>query len=224
MKYRCPLKILYEDNQLLAVDKPAGLLTIATAAERTRTAYYQLTDYVRRGNARRRIFVVHRLDRDTSGVLLVAKSEDMKRALQDGWNERALQRGYLAVAEGAPRDATGVVTSWLKENRAGMVYSAPKAGDGQQAITEYRLLGEKGGYALMALNLKTGRRNQIRVHLSDLGCPVAGDKKYGAATNPLNRLCLHAHVLELIHPTTGRPIRFDCPPPPRFYTLAGVRD
>jgi 23S rRNA pseudouridine1911/1915/1917 synthase len=195
------LKIIYEDDELIAVNKPAGLLSIATDSEKERTAYRDVTDYVRRANPKNRIFVVHRLDRDTSGVVLFAKNEPLKRALQDNWNALAKTRGYTAVAEGRFDKKSGTVRSWLKETKTHLMYSSPTAGDGQEAVTNYRILKEARGYSLLEITLETGRKNQIRVHMKDLGHPVAGDKKYGAVTNPLGRLALHAGTLSSATPS-----------------------
>ncbi len=206
-------RILFEDERLLAIDKPAGLLSISTTQERERTAYHIMTDYVRAAKSAARLYVVHRLDRDTSGVLLFAKDEEMKHALQDRWSELVQLRLYAAVVEGMPPDDAGRVESYLKENSVHLVYSSPKPGVGDHAITDYRLLKERKGYSVLLLALQTGRKNQIRVHMKDLGCPVAGDKKYGAKTNPCGRLALHAAELALTHPFTGEALSFSCPVP-----------
>lgn len=213
-----PLPVLYEDDRLLAVDKPAGLLTMASDGERLRTAYRMMTDYVRGADPGKRIFIVHRLDRDTSGVLLFAKDEGAKRALQDSWGELVRRRGYLAVVEGAPPKPEGVIRTLLRENAAHKVYSVPSGG--KTAVTRYKTLRTNGNYSLLEVELETGRKNQIRAHLSELGCPVAGDKTYGAAANPLGRLCLHAHALDLDNPLTGGALALRSPAPKGFSKLA----
>ena len=214
---RSPFPILYEDGEILVVHKPAGLLTVASDGERSRTACRLAADYVRRGDPKARVFVVHRLDRDTSGVLLFAKDEATKRAYQDSWDELARFRGYLAVTEGRPPREEDTVAVPLRENAAHKVY--PGRG-GKEAVTHYRVLSANRDYALLEVDIRTGRKNQIRAHLRHLGCPVAGDRAYGAATDPLGRLCLHAHRLELAHPFTGRVQVFTAPPPPAFSRLA----
>lgn len=212
------IHILYEDDVLLAVSKPAGLLSVATDEERYNTAYRIMTDYVRRFDPAARLFVVHRLDRDTSGVLLFAKTEDMKRALQNGWDRLVLKREYIAVVEGCPREKSGVIRSYLNESKTHRVYSG-RAETGKLAVTRYAVERTSGGYSLLRVNIETGRKNQIRAHLAELGCPVAGDKKYGARTNPIGRLALHASALELKNPFTQRAMALNSPVPPEFERL-----
>jgi 23S rRNA pseudouridine1911/1915/1917 synthase len=194
------LSILYEDEALIVIDKPAGLLSIASDNERVRTAYRQVTAHV--GG---HIFVVHRLDRETSGVLLFAKNAEIKHALQANWANLVTERGYRALVEGTPNPPADTIRTFLRETKTHLVYSAPS---GQEAITEYRVCGPSPHGARLELRLHTGRKNQIRVHMSELGHPVVGDKKYGAATDPLSRLALHAHALALTHPLTGERLRF----------------
>lgn len=213
-----PFPLLYEDARLLAVDKPAGLLSMANEKERERTAYRAVTAYVRSRAPGRRVFIVHRLDRDTSGVLLFAKDEDMKRALQDNWTGLVRRRGYLALTEGRPPQAADTVRTLLRENAAHKVYSVPKGG--REAVTRYRTLSANERFALLEVDLETGRKHQIRAHLSELGCPVAGDRTYGAAQDPLGRLCLHAHALVLRDPFTRQERSFLAPAPKEFARLA----
>lgn len=217
-----PFPILYEDGEILVVDKPAGLLTIATDREKQKTAYHLCTDYVRGRAAGGRIFVVHRLDRDTSGVVLFAKTEQAKRAYQEGWETLVHRRGYAAVVEGVPGEPEGTVRSWLRETSTHLVYSSGYSGGGKEAVTRYRLRCAQEPYALLDVELDTGRKNQIRVHMQDLGHPVAGDKKYGARTNPLKRLCLHAGVLAVADPATGEERVFTAPEPAAFARLCGA--
>jgi RluA family pseudouridine synthase len=213
------LRVIYEDDELIAVDKPAGLLSIATENEKAETAYRLITDYVRLSSPGNRIFVVHRLDRDTSGVLLAAKNEKLKHALQDNWNELVKTRGYTAVAEGKFSEKHGTVRSFLKETATHFMYSGGRAGDGQEAVTNFDVTKESATYSQVKVTLDTGRKNQIRVHLSELGHPVAGDKKYGAKTDPLGRLCLHAGLLELTHPYSGKLLILKSDMPKSFMTL-----
>lgn len=208
--------LLYEDKDLLVVDKAAGLLSVATDQEKEHTAYRLWTVFVRRSTPNGRLFVVHRLDRDTSGVLLFAKSQAMKQALQDHWNELVSLRGYTAVTEGLWAEKSGCLQSWLKETRTRVVYASSTAGDGLRAVTRYQVQAERPGYSLLRLQLETGRKNQIRVQMQDAGHPVAGDPKYGARTNPLGRLGLHADTLALTHPFSGQPLCFTAPLPPPF--------
>ena len=195
-----PFPLLYEDADLLAIDKPAGLLSTANEREQERTAFRAVSDWLRdRGEGR--AFLVHRLDRDTSGVLLFAKSEAVQQRFQNEWNTLIRRRGYRAVFEGAPPEPAGTIRTQLRENRIHKVYSVRSGG--KTAVTHYQVERLGADYALLAVAIDTGRKNQIRVHFSELGCPVAGDKVYGAATDPLGRLCLHAHELSFAHPVTG---------------------
>ena len=195
-----PFPLLYEDADLLAIDKPAGLLSPANEREQERTAFRAVSDWLRdRGEGR--AFLVHRLDRDTSGVLLFAKSEAVQQRFQNEWNTLIRRRGYRAVVEGAPPEPAGTIRTQLRENRIHRVYSVRSGG--KTAVTHYQVERLGADYALLAVAIDTGRKNQIRVHFSELGCPVAGDKVYGAATDPLGRLCLHAHELSFAHPVTG---------------------
>ncbi|MPM46628.1 tRNA pseudouridine synthase C [bioreactor metagenome] len=204
-------EIIYEDKVLLAVNKPAGLLSVATDTEKERTAY-RLLKPGREG----RLFVVHRLDRDTSGVLLFAKSQEIKDALQKNWEETALLREYLAVCEGVFTEKKGRCDTILRENSVHQVYSV-SSGEGKRAITNYEVLRENGRWSLVRITLETGRKNQIRVHMRELGHPVAGDKKYGASGNPLGRLGLHASRLDILHPITHSPISLTAKYDKRFH-------
>lgn len=212
------LSILYEDNDIIVIQKEAGLLSVASAAERDNewTAYRQLTAYVRMQNPKNRIFIVHRLDRDTSGVMMFAKSEAVQQQLQNNWKEAVEERVYVALVEGKVKKEDGTITSWLKENKALKMYSSPYANDGLHAVTHYKTIQSGAGYTLLEVQLETGRKNQIRVHMEDIGHPIAGDKKYGARTKPIGRLGLHARVLSFTHPVTGRAMRFETEIPKLF--------
>ncbi len=213
------LDIIYEDEDIIVINKPAGLLSISTDNEKELTAYHLLTDYVRLKNPGNRIFVVHRLDRDTSGILMVAKNERIKLALQDNWADLVSQRAYMAVVEGQLEEKSGRIQSWLKETKTRMMYSSGKPGDGQESITNYQVIKENPDYSLLDIHLETGRKNQIRVHMKDMGHNVVGDKKYGAKTNPLKRLGLHAYKLEFRHPFSGKVMCFQTQPPKSFTAL-----
>lgn len=210
---KAPLPILYEDAHLIAVNKPAGLLTVPTEHNERRTALELVDEYLKKKDSRLGAFLVHRLDRDTSGVLLFAKSRPVQSDLRARWEELTLLRGYQAVVEGAPRQAEGVVDKALNDRGMGRV---KVRADGRPARTRYRVLERGREYALLELALETGRKNQIRSHLSYLGCPVAGDDKYGALNDPMGRLCLHAHALTLTHPVTGEELAIRCPAPANF--------
>lgn len=213
------LKILYEDSDLIVINKPAGLLSMASDAEKIYTAYHQLTDYVRETNPENKIFIVHRLDRDTSGVMLFAKNEEVKHLLQDAWKEMVVDRAYVAAVEGKVEKEEGGITSWLKETKTRLMYSSSMPEDGLQATTHYKVLQATSKYSLLEIRLETGRKNQIRVHMKDIGHSIVGDKKYGASSNPLGRLGLHAHILAFKHPVTGELMRFETEVPKEFSRL-----
>ena len=212
--------ILYEDRDLIVIDKPPGLLSIAAGGEREKTVYWILAEYLRKkGGSGQRPATVHRLYRGTSWVMIFAKSKKTKKKFMDNWDKVVSGRRYIAVVEGRPvRDGAvyGIINAPLGEDRNGRVIVS--AG-GKRALTGWKLL--KGGklYSLLLLELETGRRNQIRAHLSWLGCPVAGDGKYQAKTDPLKRLCLHAERITFHHPADGRLMEFDAPPPDDFERL-----
>ena len=214
------LPILYEDSDLLVVEKPEGLLTMATEREKELTLYFMLTEYVRAKSKDEsdRIFIVHRLDRDASGLVVFAKSDAIKRHLQDHW-ELAIKK-YYAITEGTPAKKSGVIKSDLKEDGFRRVYSVSRPDpEAKPSVTHYRVLQENGGYALVEVTLETGRKNQIRVHLSDIGCPIMGDEKYGAKSDPLRRLALHAFFLSFPHPATGELKTFQTPLPRPFQKI-----
>ncbi|MDD3363914.1 MAG: RluA family pseudouridine synthase [Syntrophomonas sp.] len=213
------LKIIYEDSEIIVIDKPAGLLSIASDSEKQYTAYHQLTEYVRRDNQENRIFIVHRLDRDTSGVMLFSKNEEVKHLLQDAWKEIVVDRAYIAVVEGQVEKMDGTVRSWLKETKTKLMYSSSISGDGLEAITHYQVLQSVPKYSLLEIRLETGRKNQIRVHMKDMGHSIIGDKKYGSTTNPIGRLGLHAHILSFKHPVTGELLSFETEVPKKFSRL-----
>ncbi len=213
------LFILHEDPHLLVVDKAPGLLTIATGTDRERTAYRLLTDYVRKGLRRsdQRIFIVHRLDRDTSGVLVFAKTEEVKRHLQDNWKDA--RKRYLAIVHGIPPKQEGKIVSYLAENAAHRVYSTRDPAEGQLAETVWRVVQTTRMFSLLEIDLLTGRKNQIRVHLAESGFPIVGDRKYGRAHDPARLLALHARSLSFTHPVTGDRLVFEAAVPRHFTRL-----
>ena len=218
-KTRSNLPIIYENDEIIVINKPSGLLSIASDKEKGSTAYRMFTDYVQQKDKHNRIYVVHRLDEDTSGVLMVAKNEKLRDALQDKWNELVSKRGYYAIVEGQMKEKSGTIKSYLKKNSQNMMYSSKKVGDGQLAITHYKVIAETSEYSLLDVNIDSGRKNQIRVHLGDLGHHVIGDDKYGNPSNPIKRLGLHAYELDLEHPFTHKVIKFTAPMPKEFLTL-----
>ena len=218
-KTRSNLPIIYEDDEIIVINKPSGLLSVASDNEKGSTAYRMLSDYVQQKDKHNRIFVVHRLDEDTSGVLMVAKNPQIKEALQAKWNEIVSKRGYYAIVEGHMENKTGTFKSYLKKNAQNMMYSSKKAGDGQFAVTHYRVMKENDNYSLLDVNIDTGRKNQIRVHLGESGHYVIGDDKYGEPSNPIKRLGLHAYELDLTHPFTKKLMKFKAPMPKEFDSL-----
>ena len=241
------LRIVYEDDDLIVVNKQPGLLTVAaTPGSSETTAYSILRAYVKKQNARAGIYVVHRLDRETSGLLVFARSEELQHYMRQYWRELVTERTYIALTEGVLSPREGKITTWLTEDkRNAVVYSSPVDDGGDIAITNYKVLkttttpphpspqgresgsrhfssleGRSGGvtYSLVELHLETGRTNQIRVHLASKGCPVVGDRKYGHGneSSPIDRLCLHAKVLAFIHPVTEKTVRFESPVPKEF--------
>lgn len=213
------IKILFEDQFLIVIEKEAGMLSIATEKEIEKTAYSLLSRHVKKENPKNKIFVVHRLDRETSGVMLFAKSQEVQRKLQERWAETIMERTYIAVTEGEFEKDEGTITSYLHESKALKMYSASDSHNGQKAVTHFRVLMKNSNYSLLEVNLETGRKNQIRVHMQDLGHSIAGDKKYGAVQNPIKRLGLHARIISFIHPGTGNPMRFETDIPAKFLKL-----
>ena len=213
------LSILYEDHDILVVDKKNGLLTVSNEKVRENTAYFLLNKYVRKGNqkSRNRIFIVHRLDRDTSGIIVFAKNENAKRYLQEEW--QGFKKTYYAVVHGTLRKKEDVITSYLAENRVHKMYSVDDPKKGKLAKTGYKVLKESKKYSLLEIYLLTGRKNQIRVHFSEKGCPVAGDKMYGEKEKGIKRLTLHAASITILHPYTKEKMTFETKVPAYFESL-----
>jgi len=214
------LTILYEDRDIIVVDKVNGLLTVSSEKVRDKTAYYLLNEYdVRKGNqkSKRRVFIVHRLDKDTSGVIVFAKSEKAKRYLQEEWQN--FSKKYYALVHGTMTQKEGVITSYLSENSIHRMYSTDDAKKGKLAKTGYKVLKESARYSLLEIDLLTGRKNQIRVHLADKGCAVAGDKKYGVKEKGIKRLMLHAASLMITHPFSKEKMIFTTKVPAYFESI-----
>lgn len=220
--YNRRLKIVYEDDDIIVVNKGYGLLSMGTDKIKEGTAYSILRDYMKWKDPRNKLFIVHRLDRDTSGLMVFAKSEEAKNRLQHNWNNMVISRKYLAVVEGKPEPEEGVVRSYLAENSRFEVYSTDKPEEGQLAITRYKTLRSRNGYSLMEVSLDTGRKNQIRVHMKDLGHPIAGDRRYGAKSSPIHRMALHAQTLRFVHPMTRKDMNFSTPVPASFAKMVGM--
>lgn len=213
------LRIVHEDADIIVIDKASGMLSMASETEKQKTAYSILSEYVKRFNPKNLIFIVHRLDRDTSGLMMFAKSKRVQEVLQTDWNNAIIERSYIAVVEGCVETPEGTVTSWLKENKAMVMYSSQTPDDGQKAITHYKVLKSNKLFSMLDVKLETGRKNQIRIHMKDIGFPVTGDKKYGGKLNPIGQMGLHARVLAFKHPVTGKALRFDTPIPGKFLKL-----
>ena len=211
------IKVVYEDEYLIAVEKASGILSIATDKEREKTAYNIVKNYVKSRNPLEKLFIVHRLDRETSGVMIFAKTEKMQQILQTNWQKMVLERTYVAVVEGKVEKNNDTIVSYLKENSAFVTFSSDKEIEGsKKAITHYTVLKRSKGFSLVEANIETGRKNQIRVHMQSLGHSVVGDKKYGATTNPLGRLGLHAKSIIFKHPKTGKILSFQTGIPAKF--------
>ncbi len=213
------LRLVYEDEYILVVDKGYGLLSMSTERIKTGTAYSILSDYVKSQNPGNKLFIVHRLDRDTSGLMMFAKSKGIQEQMQHNWHNIVLERKYVAVVEGVMEQPEGVVRSYLAENAVYQVYSTDNPEEGQLAITRYKVLRGNNKFSLVELDLETGRKNQIRVHMHDLGHSIAGDRKYGAHGSPLGRVALHACKLRFAHPVTRKEMNFETPVPPRFLAI-----
>ncbi len=205
------LEILYEDKNLIAVNKKAGLLTISTLKEKEKTLYHLVSDYCKSVSPKQKIFVLHRLDRETSGIVMFAKNKKIKEYLQKNWDQLVQKRGYIAVIEGVPSKSKDTITSYLYESANQRVYCSHNAQKGKKAITQYELIKKNEKYSILDIEIKTGRKNQIRVQMQSLGHPIVGDKKYGSNQNVFHRLALHADEFIFIHPQTKKIIKIECP-------------
>jgi 23S rRNA pseudouridine1911/1915/1917 synthase len=213
------MRIVFEDEAILVIEKPANLLSIATDAQKEKTAHAHLMRYINGGHPRgkNRVWIVHRLDRETSGLMVFAKTESAKDTLQTKWN--ATEKRYFAIVEGHMPEPEGELKSHLDESRAYKVHAAKESDQTRLAITQYKVLKQTEKQSLLELKLETGRRNQIRVQLAAIGCPVLGDDKYGPAKQPANRLALHASYLSFPHPVTGESCEFESPLPNQLARL-----
>lgn len=213
-----PFDILYEDRDLIVIDKPSGLVSEATCNNKTRTAFALVKDYLAR--KKESVYLVHRLDEDTSGVMMFVKNKRLYNELTHHWNDYVMERGYLAVAEGKVKKG-GHIENYLDENKAQIVYITKKGG--KKAITDYRVIAGNAKYTLLDVKISTGRKNQIRVHLASLHHPISGDLKYGGHTNPIRRLALHANVFAFRHPFTQKEMRFISEMPESFTRLVKIK-
>ena len=209
-----PFSIIFEDDHLLVVNKPSGLLTIATEKEKERTLYHIVRDYVVSKNPHGRIFIVHRLDKDTSGIVLFAKDEKTKNQLQENWNDYVSLREYTAIVCGHPKEESGQIVQYLKETKTNLVYVSPRE-EGKKAITNYSVLKTSDKYSMLKVTIETGRKNQIRVAFASKKMPILGDKKYGEKSK-VNRLYLHANRLKIYYPVIKKDILFETSIPTEF--------
>ena len=210
------MRLVYEDEHLIVIDKNAGILSIASDHEKYLTAYNILSTYVKSQKPSNRIFIVHRLDRDTSGLMMFARSEKVQSLLQRDWKRNVTARTYVALVEGELTEREGVIKSYIYESKALVMHSTRDPKKGDLAVTRFRLLKSGKEYSLVEITLETGKKNQIRLHMQEKGHSIAGDKKYGAQTSPIGRLGLHASLLAFIHPVTGKEMRFESKVPAKF--------
>lgn len=217
--YHRRIQLVYEDDDILVINKGYGLLSMGNDKVKEGTAYSILKEYVKWNDPKNKIFVVHRLDRDTTGLMMFAKTEEAKNIMQHNWNNMVLNRKYLAVVDGKFPEEEGVYRSYLTENSAHEVYSTDNPDEGQLAVTRYKRLSVHNGYSLIELELDTGRKNQIRVHMKEMGFPISGDKRYGGKPSPIHRLALHAQTLRFVHPISRKEMIFSTPVPSSFIRL-----
>ena len=214
-KKTLPFDILFEDDHIIVVNKPSGLLTIATAKEKDKTLYHIVREYLVSKDKNARIFIVHRLDKDTSGIVVLAKDEKTKNKLQENWNEYVTLREYVAVVHGHLKNESDRIVQKLKETKTNLVYPT-KDEDGKEAITNYKVIKENENYSMVSINIETGRKNQIRVAFQTLRNPIVGDKKYGDQRDKETRLYLHANRLKMYYPELKKDILFETPTPNEF--------
>jgi 23S rRNA pseudouridine1911/1915/1917 synthase len=221
---RHDLPIIYEDDDIIAINKPSGLLSTPSDREKGRTAYRLVSDYLTQKDRNNRIFIVHRLDEDTSGVLVFAKNFEVREALQNNWSEIVSCRGYYAIVEGMDIPDEGVLKDYLAQDSTFQVYVVRNPSKGKLAITKYKKISAKAGYSLLDVHLETGRKNQIRVQLGNIGHYVIGDDRYGEPSNPIKRLGLHAYELDFTNPLNGKVYQLNAPMPPEFKKMFFMSD
>ena len=214
------LKVIFEDQYLIVVEKKEGLLTVTTGKSDETTAFSILKNYVKKASPQNRIYVVHRLDRETSGVIMFAKTREIQLALQENWHRVITRRVYVALVEGKVEKPEDTIVTWLTENEKSLkIHSSKVDNGGQQAVTHYRTIKTNDKFSLLEVELETGRKNQIRVHMQDIGHPIVGDKKYGSEVSPIGRVGLHARVLAFIHPMSLENVTFETQVPKKFSSL-----
>lgn len=214
------LKVIFEDQYLIVVEKKEGLLTVTTGKSDETTAFSILKNYVKKASPQNRIYVVHRLDRETSGVIMFAKTREIQLALQENWHRVITRRVYVALVEGKVEKPEDTIVTWLTENEKSLkIHSSKVDNGGQQAVTHYRTIKSNDKFSLLEVELETGRKNQIRVHMQDIGHPIVGDKKYGSEVSPIGRVGLHARVLAFIHPMSLENVTFETQVPKKFTSI-----
>ena len=214
------VKLVYEDNDIIVIDKGYGVLSTAAGKPSDDTVYNIVKKYARRFSSKAAVYVVHRLDRDTSGLMLLTRTKQARDKLISNWNNMVIDRKYVAIVEGKVEQNEGTVKSFLAENPDTYeMYSTTDKKLGRLAVTRYRVVKQGSRFAMVELEIKTGRKNQIRVHMHDLGNPVSGDRKYGGHPSPINRIALHATTLTIVHPTTGKAVTFTSPAPENFNSM-----
>jgi len=214
------LRIIFEDEYLIIVEKKEGLLTVIAGDSEETTAFSILKNHVKKSSPTNRIYTVHRLDRETSGVIMFAKNREVQQILQENWHRIITRRIYVALVEGVVEKDEDTITTWLSENDKSLkIHSSDTDNGGQQAITHYRKIKSNENYTLLEIELETGRKNQIRVHMQGIGHPIVGDKKYGAGPSPIDRMGLHARLLAFYHPVTTEIVSFETPVPRNFLNI-----
>lgn len=213
------LDIIYEDKEILIVNKPSGLLTVSTLKEKEKTLFKEVSNYVKKSNPKAKVFIVNRLDKDTSGIVMFAKNQNVKYMYQNSWDKLAVKRSYIAVVNGVLQKKKDIIKSYLNETKTLYVYSSNNKKDGRLAITNYNVIKENKKYSMLDIEIKTGRKNQIRVHLNDINHPILGDKKYGNVKNSCKRLMLHAYKLIILNPKSNKKLEFIASIPKEFDIL-----
>lgn len=217
------LKIVFEDDDLIIVDKEAGFLSVSTDKEKVRTVYSTLNEYVKKQNKNARVFVLHRLDREVSGLLIFARSAELQDVFQKNWDSLVKKYLYAGVVEGIPQKKEDILISWLTENKNFIMMSSPVDNGGMKSVSHYKIIKSSGRYSLLEFDLETRRKNQLRVQMQQIGHPIVGDKKYGASNNPVKRIALHAGELQLKHPSTGELLEFKSSIPKAMQQLLTVK-
>lgn len=213
------IEIVYEDKHIIVVNKPYNLLTISTENEKEKTMFHKVFSYIKSKNKNSKVFIVHRLDKDTSGLIIFAKGIKEKQELQSQFEKSSVKRGYIALVEGKPEKEEDTIKSYIAETKTLLSYSTKDTRNGKLAITKYKMISSNNMYSLLDINISTGRKNQIRLHMKDIKHPIVGDSKYDSKYSHAKRMYLHANVLEFVHPNNKKTLRFELPIPKDFTLL-----